>query len=1625
MKGDGKFFSILPILLVLALLASGALTARKPQPVSTPALVTAAEGLRSSSEGSIATLSPLPPSEQGEGARRQNESTASVDEAVRAHAQNLLDSLPLDFIPNQGQVDEQVDFYVKGRDKLIYFTPQGLTFVLTTILETNSTVGIDNILNPSSPPTAPHPQSATRWVVKLDFVDANPDVHPVGEEKTDTTVSYFKGSPDQWHTGIPTYRRIVYKDLWPGIDLAFTGTVNELKYEFIVRPGADPDRIRLTYRGAEVVQAADGSLEITTPVGGFTDVSPTAYQEIEGRRVPVSVAYDLAPPVADPQPATRHVRFAVGPYDPTRPLVLDPAILIYCGYIGGTGGDYGLGIAVDEAGNAYVVGQTYSSESRGFPVSAGPDPTFNDDDDPDAFVAKVRADGTGLDYCGYIGGANEDSGWDIAVDGAGNAYIVGTTYSSPSEGFPVTVGPDLTFNGSKDAFVAKVRADGTRLDYCGYIGGTDEDSGWGIAVDGAGNAYIVGRTYSSESEGFPVAVGPDLTFNGDDNSDAFVAKVQADGARLDYCGYIGGIDNDLGWDIAVDEIGNAYIVGTTYSSFGEGFPVAVGPDLTFNDDDDEPDAFVAKVRADGTGLDYCGYIGGTDEDSGWGIAVDGAGNAYVVGTTYSSPGEGFPVAVGPDLTFNGLKDAFVARVRADGRWLDYCGYIGGLDWDEGLGIAVDRVGNAYVAGTTHSSPSENFPVIVGPDLTFNGGYKDAFVAKVQAGGVRLDYCGYIGGSASDYGYGIAVDGTGNTYVVGTTDSSPIEGFPVTIGPSLTFNGYRDAFVARIWAESGSGPFILPVYPGTHTISNTVMQGGTTYRYFRLLDSTHNPISNATITLSTGSTATTDAQGYFTATIAADSLGGVGSYMVSIQSVTYGGQTYDTAGQPAFPVQVTDRRYSYAWSYGASTKLKGGISAGLIAYLQYTTSGGMELKLDESDPNISSDDVVSMKEDFSDEVGIGGGIGIEGEVNILILKIKGGASATSEWAIRSIGSTQARFSNPYSDNDRKAAGVFLLASVIDSIGQAFPGQPLAMRLLKLSLDRGAPYRDYISRQQAGLGSKITPLQANVGASASLGIKRSGLAWEERILGFDLVDVGVTVVQMNTLTDYRDRNEWGLGYESEHEINWSLLSWQIGDLRNKLAGTIGDGAKKAKVELIFDSDTNALKRLEISFTGEGNPYAFTDVLKEEVTFKLIIPANSLGDDRLARLVNIIRLLSAAQRIDTDPLQIGPSAMAEELNTLLEGLRYAEYEITVDDGAETRFEISLSVTAGIDISLGPGLKIKKVRSLVRERGVFINGHPYRTESYNADAYVSRPGKSWQSLSTNAMGGLWLLVQDAFSWVWKQVTSGAGWVISAISRTVDGIIQGGAQIIAPPGTQLHTTNPDLRTGPIQQTEPITITAIGWAPTRLGSSTALNLGPTTVTASGEGLVIGGIYAFQPYTLTLSPGATLVITYTDEAVAGVNEHAIGMFRWNPEESNWQPLTAISDTARNVFTATITQLGTFALGYDVTPPQITILEPADGSINNNTLPLISALVVDTGGGVDPSTVEMRLDGRSVAADYITSTGQLVYLPPTPLANGLHTITVSARDVLGNVGSTLATFTVEIHYTLYLPLILQDR
>jgi hypothetical protein len=733
-------------------------------------------------------------------ARSQNDAgTAEADNAVpvnetkvdyQATAKKALDRMQDSFIENRGQIIGDAAYYLNDGDKTIYFNNQGLTFALNYFDAAHSrpqTTTGKNLKNLPPMPETPTVEAPDRWVVKMDFVGANPDVKLLAKEVNATTINNFKGQKERWQTGLKTYRKLVYLNVWAGIDLEYSNDESGLKYTFVVKPGGDPNQIKVAYKGASDIKlGADGQLEIHTPAGPLNDGKPYSFQERDGKQLDVTTTYTI---VKDESSASCAYGFQVADYDKSQPLYIDP-IFIFSGFLGGSSGETGYAIGLDSVGNIYVAGDVFSAQPS-FPASGGFDTSYNGSGD--AFIAKINADGSGVAYCGYIGGTNTDHAYAIAVDAAGNAYVSGYTLTTNGT-FPTLIGPDTTYNGGFwDDYIAKIDTSGA-LAYCGYIGGNGEETGYGIAVDSSGNAYVTG--YTNSTFGFPQLVGPDLTFNF--GSDCWIAKVNSSGSLV-YCGYIGGSSNEsAGWydSLAVDSSGNAYVVGFTLSNEAT-FPETVGPDLTYNGGSSLGDGFIAKVNAAGTGLVYCGYIGGSLDDQPNAVAVDSSGNAYVVGGTSSlqtSPTP-FPVTVGPDLTHNGGGEGFIAKVNAAGNGLAYCGYIGGSGNDSANGVAVDAVGNAYVTGTTSSNES-SFPVTVGPDTSFNGGTNDAYIAKINSAGNGYAYCGYIGGSGDETGYGIAVDASGYAYVTGTTSSTETS-FPISGGPDLSQNGGSDVFITKI------------------------------------------------------------------------------------------------------------------------------------------------------------------------------------------------------------------------------------------------------------------------------------------------------------------------------------------------------------------------------------------------------------------------------------------------------------------------------------------------------------------------------------------------------------------------------------------------------------------------------------------------------------------------------------------------------------------------------------------------------------------------------------------------------------------------------------------------------------
>ncbi len=680
--------------------------------------------------------------------------------------------LPLAFEPNVGQTDARVRFLARGGGMMAFFTDTETVMVL----------GRAEQGDPGAQPLERRERAKIEQaVVRMKLTGAGLPRRTSGFEKLPGVSNYFIGNePAKWHTDVPHYARVQYEGVYPGIDLVWYGNQRQLEYDFVVAPGADPGRIQVAYEGVESVGVdGSGELVLRTALGEVRQQRPRVYQEIGGKRVEVGARYSLL--------ARNRVTFELAKYDRKRELRIDPLVLVYSTYLGGSLEDRGQGIAVDEAGSAYVAGFTLSTN---FPTSSpyqGPQAVNNGE--YDAFVTKLLVAGSSLVYSTYLGGtapnsrsSRDSQAFGIAVDVSGSAYVTGLTYST---NFPTLAPFQATNRGFRNAFVTKLAPTGSALVYSTYLGGSQSDQGMAIALDAFNSAYITGQTNSPD---FPVAAayqGGSHAPTGGFGGTAFVTELTPSGNSLSYSTYLGGSSGEEGLGIAVDVDGSAFVTGWTISAdFPTVFPFQAAKKTKAGWDT----AFVTKLTPGGGGLFYSTFLGGSTQDVGYAIASDGTGSAYITGTTMSAD---FPIDLlgSPyQATLRGVRNAFVTKLSLGGTALDYSTYLGGNGNDYGYGIAVDTAGSAYVAGSTSSS---NFPTL-SPYATAGG----TFVTKVAPSGSDLVYSTYFGGGGAN---AIALDTERSAYITGQTGAGL-----ATMAPyQATFHGGPwDGFVSKFRWDAG-------------------------------------------------------------------------------------------------------------------------------------------------------------------------------------------------------------------------------------------------------------------------------------------------------------------------------------------------------------------------------------------------------------------------------------------------------------------------------------------------------------------------------------------------------------------------------------------------------------------------------------------------------------------------------------------------------------------------------------------------------------------------------------------------------------------------------------------------------
>jgi hypothetical protein len=711
--------------------------------------------------------------------------------------------LPLSFEANQGQADKRVKFMSRGSGYGLYLTGEDAVLTLhqgdcegrsaVTNLGQDASLARRPGHRPIDPGCTHH-----KDVVRMRLTGCTGGAaDPVGEEPLQGTANYFIGSdPAEWHTGVPTYAKVRYSQVYPGVDLVYYGNQRQLEYDFVVAPGTDPKLILLQFVGAKGLQlSANGDLVVTATNGALSFHGPVAYQVADGKMKSVRSRFELL--------AKNTVGFRLESYDRGQPLVIDP-VLSYSTYLGGSGYDAVGAIAVDGTGNVYLTGETGSTD---FPVTKGAFQstiggtygTYN------AFVTKLNQSGSALLYSTYLGGSGADSGTGLALDSSGNVYVTGYTSSYD---FPVTPGAFQATNHNgfdrHNAFVTKLNSTGTKLVYSTYLGGggnseSPGDGANGIAVDHSENAYITGDTTSND---FPVTKDAFQTTS-NPWANAFITKLNPAGSGLVYSTYLsgsgacygdsGGCYGDIAYALAVDDSGSAYVAG---QAFSYDFPVTPGAfQMKYAGVSDDGNGFVSKLDSTGTSLVYSTYLGGSNRDGANALALDREGDAYVTGSASSKD---FPVTKGAFQTTNkaceDCTNAFVTKLNTVGSALIYSTYVGGSGGDSAFGLGVDPMGNAYIAGTSFST---NFPVTPGAFQPTNHAAKgsNAFVTMLNPAGSKAFYSTYLGGSDSDGASSVAKGANGRVFVAGTALSTD---FPVTQGAFQTANpGSYSGYVSKL------------------------------------------------------------------------------------------------------------------------------------------------------------------------------------------------------------------------------------------------------------------------------------------------------------------------------------------------------------------------------------------------------------------------------------------------------------------------------------------------------------------------------------------------------------------------------------------------------------------------------------------------------------------------------------------------------------------------------------------------------------------------------------------------------------------------------------------------------------
>ncbi len=703
-------------------------------------------------------------------------------------------SVPLSFCENNGQVDNKIMYSASGSGTDIYFAPEGATFILRkkNKLSKNafSRYPVDELLPSMSDPPVTQERLYESYAVKLNFLNSNNDIEVIGEERLPWRNNYFIGNdPSLWRTNIPNFRKIRYSEIYQGIDLVYYGSQTNIKYDYIVYPGEDPDQILLQYdigKGEtnNLSVNSGGELIIRTPFGDIKEKKPYAYQVINGKEKEVEIDYKIVDLKAN------IYTFKIGRYDPRFTLTIDPE-LVYSTIIGGNGTyEEPYSIYVDNSGCVYLTGITSSLD---FPVTSGAIQASRNDNE-DIFVCKLNQWGTGLVYSSYIGGNSHENGVGITSDISGNIYVSGHTLSTD---WPVTQGTHSNSNkGLYDIFVTRLDSSGSTILSSTYIGGDENDTGGRIFIDNQGDIIIYGNTKSTN---FPTSsTAYDRSHNG--HTDFFILRMDPDLHYVNQSTLFGGRYSDYLMSCKSDSEGNFYLTGyTTSGDFPTTNSVFDNRQITRN-----CEGFVCKMNSTFRYLDFSTYVGGDSYDYFFDLELDEDNNIYLAGYSESSD---FPTTPGAYSEENsGLYDAILCKMDSQGLNLIYSTYFGGSGIDHIKSLCIDSEDNLIIGGHSESS---DLPTTENAFQNAPNGNLDLFITKFNSSCDSIIYSSYFGGSDDEIVQVMSIDKYDFIYAAGYTYSTY---FPTTPGAFSSDCFGEDVFVMKLTFDPlyNYPPFFDPV-----------------------------------------------------------------------------------------------------------------------------------------------------------------------------------------------------------------------------------------------------------------------------------------------------------------------------------------------------------------------------------------------------------------------------------------------------------------------------------------------------------------------------------------------------------------------------------------------------------------------------------------------------------------------------------------------------------------------------------------------------------------------------------------------------------------------------------------------